>query len=239
MAPPLLPAHHRLAAALCVATEHFLWPQRQRWVARSLADSALRVRAGSGRATYCQQQRDRYTITYGVRMVGEKCVPELAAQWLTTREIHRYGYWGGMPSVGQVLAHTVCHEFAHLIQQANRWIRRGSVHNARFYEVLGRLYQDGMAHQVLQRLHDTHGAGDIDLAAAVPPPSPHPAGALRARFAPGDRVAFPGRGDRDWVGRIQRVNRYTATVIPDDRRFQVTYFRVPFQLLKRIDVELE
>lgn len=232
--PPVLPAHQRIAAAMCAATEDLLWPQRNRWLERKLPDSALRIRTGCGRATYCQQQRHQFTITFGVRMVSEKCVPDLAAQWLTTREIHRYGYWGGLPAVGELLAHTVCHEFAHLIQQANRWWRRGSVHNARFYEVLGKLYSEGAAHQVLVRLRESAASTGVDLNATVPPQSLQPASELRDRFAPGDRVAFPGRGQRNWVGRIQRVNRCTATVIPEDRRFQVTYFRVPFHLLQPI-----
>ncbi len=216
---------------MCAVTAQLLWPQRARWLAQALPDGALRVRAGSGRATYCQQERDRYTITFGRRMVSEKCSPELAAQWLTTREIHRRGYWGGRPSVAQLLAHTVCHEFAHLIQQANRWCRRGSVHNARFYEVLGRLHDEGLAHQVYERLVAAAGHRGIDLHAVIAPLPRSRVDPLRSQFAPGDRVAFPGRGDAQWIGQIRRVNRTTATVIPEDRRFRVSYFRVPFGLL--------
>lgn len=81
-------------------------------------------------------------------MVAEKSEPALAAQWLTSHEMKRRGYCNGRFSVGELLAHTACHEYAHFIQQAHGWLQRGSVHNWHFYSVLDRLYDAGLAANV-------------------------------------------------------------------------------------------
>lgn len=226
-----LPIHHRIAETLCTAVTEVLLPATQSWFERPPPEERLRVRVGRGRATYCQQRRDRFTITFGVRMVAEKSVPDLATHWLTTHEMRRRGYSRDRPTVGELFAHTACHEFAHLVQQANGWWRRGSVHNRCFYHILDRLHLEGMAGRVLSHLAPRCDDGTVELQARVPlgqrsaPVSPrHP-------FRPGDRVSFQLRGGREVVGRIQRINRVTAAVTPEAKRYRVSYYRVPFHQL--------
>jgi hypothetical protein len=228
---PINSNHYRIADALCAAVTDVLLPATGDWFRRPPRNGHLRVRVGRGRATYCQQQRHHYTITFGVRMVAEKCVPELAAHWLTTREIHRHGYWAGRPDLGELLAHTACHEFAHLVQQVNGWWRRGSVHNRPFYDVLDRLHREGMADAVLAHLIPYWDDEPVDMTASVPVAPRNRRPVTDHSYRVGDRVRFEARGGREIVGRIRRVNRVTATVIPEDRRYRVSYFRVPFALL--------
>lgn len=116
----------RIAQMMCRATEDTLAP---------LADGAtLRLRVGSGRATYHRYDpaTAEHRINYGVRMVEDKAAPEACAAWLSAREIRARGYFGGELSESNLLAHTCCHEFAHLLQTRHGQRHRGSVHNRAF-----------------------------------------------------------------------------------------------------------
>lgn len=219
---------------MCASVTGLLMPATASWFRRRPTEAELCVRVGRGRATYCQQQRHRYTITFGVRMVADKCQPALAHHWMTTHELHRRGYCAANPTVAQLLAHTVCHEFAHLVQQVNGWCRRGSVHNAAFYEILDRLHVTGLAREIGPLLEAANDDGAVSLDATLPAPGKHAAETAAGAFRCGDRVCFEGRGGREIVGRIRRINRVTATVIPEDRRYRVSYYRVPFSLLVRL-----
>ena len=225
-------AHYRVADALCTSVTDVLLPATQSWFKHPPLLQQLRVRVGRGRATYCQQQRDRYTITFGVRMVAEKSQPHLAAQWLTSHEMQRRGYCVGRPVLGELFAHTACHEFAHLVQQVNGWWRRGSVHNGVFYEVLDRLHAEGLAGAVLSHLTPHWQDTTLDMTVRISKVKRHRSAPPDHTFRVGDRVGFSASGAREVVGRIRRINRVTATVVPEDRRYRVSYYRVPFGMLK-------
>lgn len=225
--------HYRIARSLCTSITDVLLPATDTWFRRAPPVDTLHVRVGRGRATYCERQRDSYTITFGVRMVTEKCEPALAAQWLTAHEMQRRGYCAGQPNIGELLAHTACHEFAHLVQQSNGWLRRGSVHNRFFYELLDRLHESGMARAVLAHLASDWADGVVNMQTPVPPTTrPRRAAPPEHSFRKGDRVWFVTSSGRRITGQITRINRVTASVSPEDARYRISYYRVPFHLLR-------
>lgn len=209
-----------IAQLMCRATEETLAP---------LADGvALRLRVGSGRATYHRYDpaTGEHRINYGVRMVADKASPEACAAWLSAREISGRGYFGGTLSESNLLAHTCCHEFAHLLQTRHGQRRRGSVHNRAFYRLLDDLHGDGHADALRRSLNRYSEAMEQPLgtsAVAVTEPS-----ARKAGFEPGDVVHF-GRGLQ---GRVLRVNRKTCT-IEGTGRCRGRWYRVSPQLLHR------
>ena len=189
-----------IAQLMCHATEQTLAP---------LANGvALRLRVGSGRATYHRYDpaTGEHRINYGVRMVADKASPEACAAWLSAREIHGRGYFGGVLSESNLLAHTCCHEFAHLLQTLEGQRHRGSVHNGAFYRLLDDLHANGHAEALRGALHQhavSMAQPPATVAVAVKETTARASG-----FEHGDHVRF-GRGLQ---GRVLRVNRKTCTV---------------------------
>lgn len=190
----------RIAQLMCRATDETLSP---------LAEGVrLRLRVGSGRATYHRYDpaTGEHRINYGVRMVADKASPETCGAWLSAREIRGRGYFGGILSEGNLLAHTCCHEFAHLLQTRQGQRRRGSVHNSAFYRLLDGLHGDGHADALRRSLHQYSEAMAQPLATTAVEVAETTARA--SGFEPGDRVHFgPGL-----QGRVLRVNRKTCTI---------------------------
>lgn len=219
-----------IAHVLCATTRTVLWQRHRDRVRSRLPQAVLQVRVGRGKATYCQRRDQRFVINFGVRMVAEKCDPRCAFKWLTATEIIRRGYRDGEVSARHLLAHTVCHEFAHLVQQANDWCRRGSVHNAAFYRILDGMYHDGTMGEVTDHIRrgcERTGipAPDhivMDALEREPP--------VQVAVRVGERVRFKGR-DRVVTGRVRRINRRTVTVVPEQPSSRGVYYRVPFELL--------
>jgi hypothetical protein len=160
-------------------------------------------------------------------MVAEKCLPAAASGWLTTREIHERGYFRGEASAPHLLAHTVCHEFAHLLQGVLGWRRRGSVHDRGFYRLLDMLHGDGTAATVLAYIQERHGP----VLSAAPQVRHH--AAAPAPVTPGDPVSFTLRDGSTVRGRVHRVNRLTVSVLPDRPQQPGQYYRVPHAFLRR------
>lgn len=210
----------RIAQLMCHATDETLSP---------LADGVpLRLRVGSGRATYHRYDpaTGEHRINYGVRMVADKASPESCGAWLSAREIRGRGYYGGVLSESNLLAHTCCHEFAHLLQTRQGQRRRGSVHNQAFYRLLDELHEDGHAHALRSTLNQYSEAMAQPLATTgveVAERTAHGSG-----FERGDSVRF-GRGLQ---GRVLRVNRRTCT-IEGTGHCRGRRYRVSPQLLQR------
>jgi hypothetical protein len=212
----------KLGKLMCTVTEQVLW---------SPSYHELHCRVGSGQATYHRfdPHSGQHQITYGARMIEAKHLPETTVGWLSGREIQQRGYFDGQLSPLNLLAHTCCHEFAHLMQHQAGERFRGSVHNRHFYRILDDLHASGQAEatrNALSELAAHHGLTLADEEFELPDPTRQ-----RADWAVGDAVHFAaGAGERE--GEILRVNRKTCTVRGTGRSRGVRY-RVPMQLLYR------
>ena len=191
---------NRIAHLMCRVTDETLSPLA--------AGVCLRLRVGSGRATYHRYDptSGEHRINFGALMVADKACPEACASWLSAREIRSRHYFGGVVSEANLLAHTCCHEFAHLIQTLRGQRLRGSVHNSAFYRYLDDLYNNGHADALRAALTDYSQSliSPVSTGAVTVKEQ----GAARHAFAPGDAVRF----GREMEGRVLRVNRKTCTV---------------------------
>lgn len=222
---------YRLGTLMCNATEQILWHPASNWVTDKLPGSSLVCRVGSGQATYHRfdPRIKQHQITFGKRMIEAKQQPETTRGWLSGREIQRRGYFEGELSPLNLLAHTCCHEFAHLLQHSAGHRFRGSVHNQHFYRILDELHENGEADAVKEVLAKQAQQNAILLSAApfeLPEPQQQ-----NARWQVGEAVSFDTR-QRELFGKIVRVNRNTCTVDGIGKSRGVRY-RVPLQLLRK------
>ncbi len=167
---PLAEPHCRAVARLLARTvDEVLWPRHRDRVLRRSRRLRLRVRVGSGRATYHRvERRATHTIVFGWKMVQAKSRGwAVASEWTSGRELGARvadGAWfGGRLDLATVLAHAACHEFAHLLQVVEGGRRRGSVHNAAFHALLEQLHRDGSADAVLAFLEAGCRDEGVDL----------------------------------------------------------------------------
>ena len=216
-----------LGKLMCEVTENLLWHSS------GAAGSNLHCRVGSGQATYHKfdPHRKQHLITYGVRMIAAKQHPDSARGWLSLRELLHRGYFGGEPSPLNLLAHTCCHEFAHLLQCQAGQRYRGSVHNRHFYGFLDQLHRDGRARATRQALAEgarSHGLALPETPLNLAQPAPEP-----RHWQVGQSVTFVTRNG-PVPGRILRVNRRSCTV-DGCGRFRGIRYRVPLQMLSATD----
>jgi regulator of extracellular matrix RemA (YlzA/DUF370 family) len=202
-----------LGRLMCQATDEILWqPAADRLNAQGKAKSLL-CRVGSGQATYHRYDtRSRaHVINYGQRMILAKYQPETAVGWLSAREIRKKGYFDGEVSPLNLLAHTCCHEFAHLLQQVAGQRHFGSVHNRHFYDTLDRLHHSGAAQDTRAFLQQQASKRGLSLPAQPFTPIHAEAEVLQRHWQVGECVSF-GVGQRQRQGIVSRVNRKTCTV---------------------------
>ncbi|SOB77153.1 hypothetical protein SAMN04488490_2922 [Marinobacter sp. LV10R510-11A] len=221
----------RLGELMCEVTQSTLWQPAAAWVKNRVPSSTLVCRVGSGQATYHRfdPQYKQHQITYGLRMIQAKHQPNTASGWLSSREILKRGYFDGELSTLNLLAHTCCHEFAHLLQHSAGQRFRGSVHNRHFYTILDELHENGGANAVREELAERAGQIGMPLPEQtfeLPNPSQQ-----RAGWNVGEAVCFD-HGLRDFQGEIVRVNRKTCTVHGTGKS-RGTRYRVPMQMLRR------
>ncbi|WP_227663205.1 hypothetical protein [Marinobacter halophilus] len=221
---------HKLGGLMCQATRNVLWDPAQDWVRQQNSSASLALRVGAGQATYHRYdpRRKQHLINYGARMIAAKHQPETAQGWLSTREIRGRGYFGGELSVLNLLAHTCCHEFAHLLQHSAGQRHYGSVHNRHFYEALDELHGSGAADATRHYLSEQADSAGIELPGTVFE-LPNPAHQLR-QWQVGDPVCF-GEGTHQKQGKVIRVNRKTCTVAVTRQARNLRY-RVPLTLLR-------
>ncbi|MFG8752439.1 hypothetical protein ACEPU1_29435 [Pseudomonas aeruginosa] len=160
--------HHTVALAMCRITEELLWKPRMGWAAKHNPTARLTIRVGSGKKTYLSHPRDvaenaHMTLTYGVKMVADKSDPTYICKWLTSREVHERGYYGGQINLLNVLAHTMAHEFGHFVQVILGRRYDGSVHNQEFYVILDRIHASGEGDKIRDALHQSCLLYGIDL----------------------------------------------------------------------------
>lgn len=219
----------KLGKLMCAVTHDRLWQPARAWILERHPDSHLNCRVGSGQATYHRYDSHtrQHLITYGARMIAAKHRPETASGWLSAREIRKRGYFGGELSTLNLLAHTCCHEFAHLLQQSAGQRYRGSVHNRHFYSILDELHDSGAAPATRAALAELAVEQGLDLPET--PFAPIDTRKQLAQWQVGDTVRF-GTGRRELQGQIIRVNRKTCTVDGIGPSRGVRY-RVPVQML--------
>lgn len=198
---------------MCQATDQILWQPAAGWINAQGKAKSLLCRVGSGQATYHRYNTRSHThvINYGQRMILAKYQPETAVGWLSAREIRKRGYFDGEISPLNLLAHTCCHEFAHLLQQVAGQRHFGSVHNHSFYDILDQLHHSGAAQGTRTFLQQRANERGLSLPAQPFTPIHAEAEVSQRRWQVGERVSF-GVGQRQRQGIISRVNRKTCTV---------------------------
>ncbi|WP_304100289.1 hypothetical protein [Marinobacter antarcticus] len=220
-----------LGNVMCEVTHSILWQPAAASVQQRAPGSTLACRVGSGQATYHRfdPQLQQHQITYGLRMIQAKHQPDTASGWLSAREIHKQDYFGGELSTLNLLAHTCCHEFAHLLQHSAGKRYRGSVHNRHFYAILDELRESGRSDAVREALAKRAVERQIPLSSEpfeLPDPALQP-----SPWQVEDAVAF-GSGTREFHGVIIRVNRKTCTV-DGTGKFRGRRYRVPISMLRK------
>lgn len=222
---------HQIGQLMCEATREILWQPAGVHLRIRATGAALLCRVGSGQATYHRydSRRKLHLINYGLRMIAAKQQAATAEGWLSTREIQGRGYFKGELSPLNLLAHTCCHEFAHLLQYTAGKRTYGSVHNHHFYEILDRLHESGSATATrlfLAREADYRGIELPDTPFAMPDSR-----ALARNWEVGQTVSF-GEGVRQHHGQIIRVNRKTCTVQTKGPS-RGSRYRVPLSMLRK------
>ena len=219
--------NHKIAEILCNATEVVLWSQYLRLP--DFKQCQLETRIGWGQATYCKRVENRFIITYGQRMVESKRDRSVAKAWLTGREILRQGYFSAELTFLNLMAQTVLHEYAHLLQDLRQGRRRGQVHTPGFYRILTELHADGLGESV--RTFIEQRCSQLKISLMFERDSSE-ATTQRESFVVGDSVCFDYQ-DREVSGVVRRVNRKSITVYPREGSEQ-GYWRVsPIQLRRK------
>lgn len=223
------PQARSLGNLMCTVTEQILWQPASGWVEDKLPGSSLMCRVGSGLATYHRfdPRIKQHQITFGMRMIKAKQQAETASGWLSGREIQERGYFNGKLSTLNLLAHTCCHEFAHLLQHSAGHRFRGSVHNRYFYNILDELHESGGARTVRDTLSKRAQEAGLQLSGTpFNPPEPIQ---QEIHWRIGEAVSFEAR-QKKFFGKIVRVNRKTCTVDGTDQ-FRGVRYRVPISML--------
>lgn len=225
------PAHYGVGLLMGEAIERLLWLDSVGFG----QGHSLKIRLGPGQATYHRYdpKNGAHLINLGLRMIIAKQQPEQCGAWLSAREIRERRYFSGELSTVNLLAHTCCHEFAHLEQAVLGERRPGSVHNQAFYRRLDQLHRDGRAGLLRQwllvegeRRNLSIPSEGLRLAERDPGPSP-------ADFSVGEQVYF-WHGSTRHCGRVLRRNRRTCSVIGEGLSHGLR-FRVPPHLLKSFE----
>jgi len=230
----MMDRHQQLADVLCQLTAELLTDSTINYNGIKLSKIKLNCRTGSGHATYCKYDARLkiFTITYGKKMIKSKFSDYQIKQWLTYREIIKHHYFNGKPSLLNVLTHTICHEFSHLIQQHFKWHIKGSVHNDKFYDILDYFYETGIATNIRDRLSETCQAQKISLRQIKEPDKLPPKDSTS--FAINDIVSFVHK-NKTVKGKITKINR-KSVVITVDRLFNISIWRVSKSLVQPSDI---
>ncbi|MFO7527979.1 MAG: hypothetical protein R6W86_04125 [Marinobacter sp.] len=224
-------ALHQIGQLMCEATREILWQPAAGRLSTQATGGVLRCRLGSGQATYHRYdpRRKLHLINYGLRMIAAKQRAETADGWLSTRELRGRSYFGGELSTLNLLAHTCCHEFAHLLQYSAGQRAYGSVHNRHFYEILDHLHDSGAAmatRDFLLRCSTSKGIRIPDAPFELPDRA-----SIASQWQVGEPVAF-GEGAHRREGQIVRVNRKTCTV-QGTGDCRGSRYRVPLSMLRK------
>lgn len=184
-----------IAQTMCDLTRDELWAPRRQWALQRRPEGELILRVGTGRATCVKHSRSGkgpLQLTYGVKMIASKTDARMLCQWLSGKEILERGYFGGELTLLNALAHTIVHEFGHVVQVLMGAREPGSSHSPEFYRILDKAHRNGHADRIRDRLHAACLQRGIDLTSiAYSPSAPPPqigSGLTMADFHEGQTV---------------------------------------------------
>lgn len=189
--------HRFIAQTMCELTHEELWLPRREWALQKREGGELTIRVGTGKATRVVHSRfgkGPLTLTYGIKMIQSKTDPQQLCRWLTAREIRERGYFGGEVTLLNSLAHTVVHEFAHVVQVLMGVREPGGSHTPEFYQILDKAHRKGYADTIRDRLHQACLARGMDLTTivAAEPAKRIGSGLTVSDFAIGQTAYFHG-----------------------------------------------
>jgi len=155
--------YQNIADTLCKLTEEVLWNSNNFSDVIVFNDFKLKTRIGCGMATYCKfnPKENAFTITYGKKMIESKFHLQQAKLWMTYREVLSRNYYNQDTSLVNILAHTVCHEFAHVIQLITKQAIKGSIHNTNFYSILDKIHLSNEANIIRDNLENYFSSNAI------------------------------------------------------------------------------
>ena len=203
---------NEIAEAMCQTTNLLVKQMNE------VSAYTIRSRVGQGKSTNCRFNRinGEFTITYGMKMVQDKLALSTARKWLSTKELERYRFYNGLLSPIHLLAHTIIHESAHIIQNARFARDFGKVHTPIFYAICQELHQSQGAF-VLESFREAIQPIDLEKFSQETP-------AIETKkvvegLKVGDSVHFVYK-DHRIEGVIVRLNEKTATIQEADQRGQ-------------------
>ncbi len=175
----------------------------------NLQTTTVNTRIGSGRATYCRRYAKHYCITYGRGMILDKLDPNLCVGWLTGREISERHYFDAEINYLNLLSHTICHEFAHVVQfeYAPKTRKAAKVHDKVFYYLLDEIHEQGYGQAVKDDLSEHARRYQLPLQFTQAPSTLF----ANRQLTTGKIVAFEHGGNK-YQGQIKRRNKPTYTV---------------------------
>lgn len=96
-----------------------------------------------------------HKIVFGAKSLEDEIKSNKSAYlWTTGEEIVNMGYCGGELTIQNVVIHTICHEYAHLMDFFENGSRKGQRHhNKFFYLELDKIYQGGAYDRVKSALY--------------------------------------------------------------------------------------
>lgn len=205
--------YQKIASILCELTDELLHNSEIKFNNTVLSNINLTTRIGGGLATYCKHDRKNslYTITYGKKMIKSKLNQNELPHWLTYREILKSNYFSADTSIESVFAHTICHEFSHLLQQEFGQHKKGSVHNDYFYRILTYFHHSGHAEKIREKLVNACDKNNLSLNTEVKE-TIKTVVVEEFLFYVNDEISFQHK-NKTYNGKVIKVNRKTIIVI--------------------------
>lgn len=212
----------RIIANLMVqATNDILLKKNQEWLKIKHPKKSLTCVIGSGKKTYhIQTSTNSHKITYGIKMIENKIGSfKDASRWTTGKEIVNRKYFDGDLTIQKVLAHTVCHEYAHFIQVLGEYREYRSVHNDKFYEILDRIHKSGAANLVLDYLNEFSDFSELKFKDNSKIESPK---YIKSDINKGDVISFKSRDGKIIKTRVLKLN---------PKKVKCVNYLVPYNLI--------
>jgi hypothetical protein len=212
----------RIAQLLLQATEQILLGRIKSWLVHNHPKVTLELRVGTGKSTYHRSTLGSFahSITFGKKMIESKVASyKQSARWTNGNEIVNMGYFDGVLTVQNVLAHTITHEFGHFIQVISGHRPEGSVHNDKFYEILNRMHSSGAAHEVLDFLNTDPEFKGLTFA------DPDESGPTynKDNTSVGDTIIFIDRKGVEIPVKATKINLKTVSAMNGHLKYKIPY----------------
>lgn len=206
--------HRFVAQTMCDLTNEELWLPRRDWALQRRPGVELTLRVGTGKRTaVLHRPTGPLTLVYGTKMVEAKCDPARMAQWRTSKEIVERGYFDGDLTLLNSLAHTVTHEFAHVVVVVMGLREANKSHSPEFYRILDKAHANGHADTIRTRLNEACLRRGIDLSSVKGViPQTIGSGLQVSDFRVGQQVFFRGTEKGHNPLRVVKKNRTKIVV---------------------------